>query len=214
MIKNILFVILVIMTFISCKIGGIKGNGDEISENREVDSFQMIDVSGNFDVLVEGGQSQDLAIYAESNLIEFIKTKVKNNILYIYSKENLRPTQKLLIQISVPKLLAINCSGANNVHAKDINSDKFEIDLSGAGTVEIDGMTNFLSVELSGAADLMAKDFITENIKIDVSGAANAEVYASESIDADISGAGNIELYGDAKNVNTDISGAGSLDRK
>ncbi|MBK7106768.1 MAG: DUF2807 domain-containing protein [Ignavibacteriae bacterium] len=214
MIKNIMFLIFVSITIISCKIGGIKGNGEEITEIREVDSFQKIDVSGNFDVLVEGGKDQNIEIFSESNLIDFIKTKVKNNTLHIYSKENLRPTKKMLISISIPELRAINCSGANNVQAKAVTSNNFEIDLSGAGSVEIEGATNYLNIDLSGAADLIAKDFISENIKIDVSGAANAKVYASNSIDADISGAGNIELYGDANDVRTDISGVGSLDRK
>ncbi|MBK8946556.1 MAG: DUF2807 domain-containing protein [Ignavibacteriae bacterium] len=214
MTKNLILIIIASVSFYACKIGGIKGNGEEISEIRNIDSFEMVDVSGNFDVEIESGKSQTLTIYAESNLVDLIKTKVKKNTLFIYSKENLRPTKKMLISITVPELSSINCSGANNVIAKEVNSERFEIDLSGAGYVEIEGSTNILNIDLSGAADLMAKDFMSENIKIDVSGAANAKVYASKSINADVSGAGNIELYGDANDITTDISGAGSLERK
>ena len=130
------------------------------------------------------------------------------------AKENLRPRDDLKIIISVPNLESIDCSGVNDVIAKGVNSDKFEIDLSGAASIKIAGSAKRLYIDVSGAADLLAKELITEDVRIDVSGAANAEIYASNSCDAEVSGAGYIELYGDAKDVNMNISGAGSLERK
>lgn len=214
MLKNILLCVIASFSLISCKIGGIKGNGIEITENRELKSFNKIDVSGNFDVTVVSDNSQDVEVISETNLIDLIKTNVKNNTLYIYSQENLRPTKEMIISIKLPKLVAINCSGANNVIAKDIYSQDFNIDLSGAGSVKIDGKSVNTNIDLSGAADLIAKDFISENVKVDISGAANAQVHAVNSLVADISGAGNVELYGEPNNVSTDISGVGSLERK
>ncbi|MCB0749345.1 MAG: DUF2807 domain-containing protein [Ignavibacteriae bacterium] len=213
--KTKLAIIFVSFLFlVSCKIGGIKGNGEEIVETRELNSFNKIDVSGNFDVEVVSGKTQNIEIFSETNLIGYIKTKVKGNTLYIYSKENLRPTIDSHIDISVPELVAIECSGANSIYATGIAADDFNIDLSGAGSINIEGKTKNLNIDVSGAADLSANNFISENLIIDVSGAANAEIYASNSAVADVSGAGNIELYGDAKNVKTDVSGAGSLVRK
>jgi hypothetical protein len=209
-----LFVLLFSTLLVSCKLTGIRGNGDQISEIREIDDFKRIDVSGNFDVEIQVGEPLKLEIVAESNLMKYIKTKVKNNTLYIMTKENLRPREDLKILVTVSKLEAIECSGVNDVIAQGINSDKFEIDLSGAASIKISGNTNRLYIDVSGAADLLAKDFITEDVRIDVSGAANAEVYASNSCDADVSGAGYIELYGNAQDVNMNISGAGSLERK
>lgn len=209
-----LFILLVSMTLVSCKLTGIKGNGDLISEIRTIDDFDNIDISGSFDVKIQVGESLKLEIIAESNLMKYIKTKVKNNTLYILTKENLRPRSDLNILISVPNLESIECSGVNDVIAQGINTDKFDIDLSGAASINISGKSNRLFIDVSGAADLLAKELITQDVRIDVSGAANAEVYASNSCDADVSGAGYIELYGDAKDVNMNISGAGSLERK
>ena len=211
---NFLFILLLSTLFVSCKLTGIKGNGDLISEIRSIEDFNKIDVSGSFEVEVQVGEPTKLEILAESNLMKYIKTKVKNNTLYIMTKENLRPRNDLKVIISVPKLVALECSGVNDVIAQGIDTDKFEIDLSGAASIKISGNANRLYIDVSGAADLLAKDLITEDIRIDVSGAANAEIYASNSCDAEVSGAGYIELYGDAKDVNMNISGAGSLDRK
>ena len=211
---KLLFILMVSIFLVSCKLTGIKGNGDMVSETRNIEEFSKIDVSGNFDVEINVGEPISFKIIAESNLLKFIKTKVKKNTLYIMTKENLRPREDLRILISVPSLDGIECSGVNDIVAQGINSERFEIDLSGAASIHISGNTGYLSIEVSGAADLMAREFITENVRIDVSGAANAEVFATRSCDAEVSGAGYIELYGDAKDVNMDISGAGSLERK
>lgn len=198
----------------SCKLSGIKGDGNLTKEEREIENFTKIDVSGIFDVEVYVGEDPTLELSADQNLIRYIKTKVKRGTLYIYSKENISPREDLEVIITVPKLEQIECSGMNNIVATGIDVDNFEIDLSGAGSVEIEGRSQKLKVDISGAADLSAKNFIAEDVLIDVSGAANAEIYAEESVNADVSGAGNIELYGDAQNVKSDISGVGSLKRK
>lgn len=212
--RSLFFLILASLTLISCRITGVKGNGDLISEIREFDEFENIDVSGNFEVIIEVGEEQNVEIVAESNLLKYIKTKVKKETLFINSRKNLRPRKDLKIIVKVEDLYSIECAGVNEICAKGIDSDEFYIDLSGAGSINISGTTAMLRIDVSGAADLMAKNLITENISIDVSGAANAEVYASNSCIAEVSGAGFIELYGDATDVNMDISGAGSIERR
>lgn len=212
--SRLLIILLASLTLVSCKLTGIKGNGELVEEVREIDTFRKIDVSGNYEVEINVGESTKLEIIAESNLLKYIKTKVKRNTLYISTKENLRPREDLKIIISCPDLEAIECSGVNDIIADGINTEEFNIDLSGAGSIDISGKADLFKIEVSGAADLMARHFHTSDVKIEVSGAANAEVYATNSCDAEVSGAGYIELYGDAKDVNMDISGAGSLERK
>lgn len=214
MYTKILQLAIIVLFLVSCNFHGVRGNGELISEIRDVENFQKVDVSGNYDVEIIINNNTKVEVFAESNLLKYIKTRVKNDVLYIYSKKNLRPREDLKILIETPNLYAIDCSGVNDIFAKGINSDQFNIDLSGAGSINISGRTQYLNIDVSGAADLMAKEFITENIKIDVSGAANAEVYASKSCNAEVSGAGYIELYGEAEDVKMDISGAGSLERK
>ncbi|MEE9431664.1 MAG: head GIN domain-containing protein [Melioribacteraceae bacterium] len=199
---------------VSCSFKGVKGNGNIVEDTRNVSEFSKIDVSGNYEVEINIGENTLVEIIAEENLLKLIKTKVKKHTLYISSRENLRPTEDLLIRISVENLSAIECSGVNDIIANNVDTEEFDIELSGAGSILINGKAERFFLEISGAADIEAKDFIVEDVVIEVSGAANAEVYASQSVDAEVSGAGFIELYGDAKRVRTDISGAGSLVRK
>ncbi|MCP5064496.1 MAG: DUF2807 domain-containing protein [Ignavibacteriae bacterium] len=208
--------LLVLVPFLvmSCSFRGVKGDGNLITENREVEDFSNIDVSGNFEVEINVGSQPSVEIIAEENLLRLIKTKVKRQTLFISSRENLRPTEDMIIKITMLELMSIDCSGVNDIIANDIDSEELEIDLSGAGSIFINGKAEKFLLEISGAADIEAKDFIVDDVIIEVSGAANAEVYAAKSVNAEVSGAGFIELYGDAKKVKTDISGAGSLVRK
>ncbi len=212
--KKTLYLLPIMFLLISCRGIGLKGNGDLINEVRKIDSFEKVDVSGNYEVEIIVGEKKGLEVIAESNLMKYVKTRVKRNTLYISSRKNLSPTKDLRIILSCPELNAIECSGVNDIFAKGVNSEEFYIKLSGAGSIDISGETELLKIDMSGAADLMARNFLTENIRIDVSGAANAEVYASKSCYANVSGAGYIELYGDADDVKMDVSGAGSLERK
>jgi len=198
----------------SCSFSGVRGDGNVINEGRDVGSFSKIDISGNYDVEIIAGKEPSVEVVAEGNLLKLIRTRVKKKTLYISSKKNLRPTDEMLIKISVEELNEIECSGVNDIVAENISAERFKIDLSGAGSIELYGKAAQLYIEISGAADIEAKDFIADDVVIEVSGAANAEVYAAKSVDAEVSGAGYIELYGDAKKVKTDISGAGSLVRK
>ncbi len=209
----LLSLLLTIPLLVSCSFNGIRGNGNVVNEEREISQFNKIDVSGIFDVDIKVGKSVSLVISAEDNLLKYIKTKVRNNTLIISSKENLHPRDDLVLKITTPKLNEIDCSGANDLNIDSVKTDKFLMDLSGAGSIEINGKAKKFFIDISGAADLDASEFFVEDVKIDISGAASADIYASKSLDAEVSGASSIKLYGNAEDVRTDISGIGSFSR-
>ncbi len=214
-ITKYIFLFFSLLLFVtSCKLSGIKGNGDLVNEMRRVEEFDEIDISGNFEVEIDVDSQRKVEIIAESNFMNYIKTKVRKRKLFIYSTKNLKPKEDLVIIITTPTLNSIECSGINDILAKNINSENFNIDLSGAASICISGRASKFNVDLSGAADLNAKDFIVQSVNIDVSGAASADIYSDSACRADISGAGNINLYGNAEVINYDISGVGSFNRK
>lgn len=213
---NYSFLIILLITFlsVSCKMNYISGNGDIVSEQREVDFFDKIDVSGNFDVDVLIAEKIKIDIEAEENLLKHIQTKVRDNTLYISSRRNLRPTEEMSIIIQVPLIKKISCSGLNNIKAYDLNNDGLIINLSGASNIKASGITKYLDIDVSGAANIDAKDLLAGFVKIDASGASNAEIFASKLVNIDVSGAGNVTLFGPADDVKFNVSGAGSFKRK
>lgn len=211
--KRIIFylTLIFVVMFIGCRERGVKGSGNVVTELREIDDFNQLEVSGAFNIEIEVGSNTSLSISAEDNLQKLIKTEVVNNRLIIENSRSISPKRKIKIVISTPSLQEIESSGISNIYADGIDEQTFSLDLSGAGFIELYGKVEQFNVELSGAGRMEAKELYARFVNIDASGASNAEVYVSERLLVDLSGVGTIEYYGDPEDVKEDISGLGNL---
>lgn len=194
--------------------GNVTGSGTMKLEKRDVPAFSAVNISGAFDVEIVVQKEQSLEIEGDDNLLPLIKTEVKNGVLSINNEKSFSTKKALRVRISVPDLDAISTSGASEFTVTNVKSDEFNIEASGAGSIEISGETKTLEVGMSGAVNLDAKDLKAQKVNITSSGAASADVYASEELRASVSGAGNVDYYGDPKTVSEDASGAGSISKK
>lgn len=228
-IKRIFLGIVVALTLNSC-INTIDGNGEVVNETRGVSSFDKIDISGGFEVLLNQGSEEKLELEIDKNLIDFIETKVKNNTLYISSKKPIGNAESLRIYITVVNVDEIEASGAIELKNKGTyKTDDLEIDISGAADVDLNlevenltmnmsgasettlsGNANNFDIEISGAGDLDAKKLKTRNTTVDISGAGSAIVYAKKTLKIEVSGAGSVQYKGNPK-IEKSISGAGSV---
>lgn len=212
--RTLIIFILGSVVLSSCTYWGIRGNGHVKTESRNVGEFTKIDASGAYTIKIKIGESPSIKIKAEENLLPLIRTKIKGNTLVIDNKKNLSPRKELLIEITTQELTSIDCSGANDIDVIGINTDKFEVELSGAGSINLEGNVDKFYGDLSGAGNINAKSLFANKVYISVSGAANAKVFAKEYLDASVSGVGSIDYYGDPQNTKTNVSGVGSITRK
>jgi hypothetical protein len=216
--KNILLLLIIGSTFfLGCRdwgLTGVRGNGKVVTENRNISDFTEIELGGAYNVEVKVGSSPSLVIYGEGNIVKYIRTRVEGDRLIIDTKKNISPRKEIKIKITVPSLNRLESSGACDIYAENISGDKFILDMSGAGSVEVNGKVDRLDVEISGAASLHAKNLRSKNAKVSLSGASSADVYASEFLDASVSGVGTINYYGTPKDVRSDVSGVGSISKK
>ena len=223
-------VVMVIIMMVSCNINCIKGKGNITKKARDVSSFNAIEVSGAYTIILCQDSITSLNIEADENLQKFITSKVENNKLIIDSKESLCPTKHINVYINFPTFKNIEVSGAINVQcvnkliisemkldlsgASELNlnieTQKLDIDCSGAGKLQLSGKAANAKLDCSGASEINAFDLISENFKITSSGAGKAKINVSKHLDVDISGAGTV-LYKGSPSVNQEISGAGSV---
>lgn len=230
-IKRIFLGIVVALTLNSC-MNTIDGNGNVVNEKRALSSFNKIDISGGFEVLLNQGNKEKLELEIDENLVELIETKVKGNTLYISSKEPIGDAESLKIYITVVDVEDINASGAIELKNKGTyQSENLEIDVSGAADIDLDlevenltmdmsgasettlsGSANNFDIEISGAGELDAKKMKTRNTSIDISGAGSAIVFAKKTLKVEVSGAGSVQYKGNPK-IEKSISGAGSVNQ-
>lgn len=206
---------------------------DPNAEIRQAKEFHGISVSSAFDVYINQGNEEAVAVSAgEVKHRERIKVEVKAGILYIgYDSDGKSwssGNKKLKAYISFKKIdmlkvsgacdvyiagtlkadiLSIDQSGASDVKGKlDVN--KLTVDLSGASDMTVTGTANQLSVEASGASDFKGYDLVTDVCNAKASGASDVKITVNKELSAQASGASDVKYKGNG--VIRDLKSSGS----
>jgi hypothetical protein len=215
----------------SYAFNGIKGNGNVVKQERQISSFNSLEVGGAFRVFLSQGDKVALTVEADENLLGVIKTNVIGNTLKISTTEDINNSEALNIYLTITDLkemeisgackltcenkiklndLDMECSGASDVELK-LAANNLELDFSGASQVDMFGSANEVNLDLSGASDLDAIELEAEKYTADISGASNAKINVKSELSVDVSGAASLKYKGEPKLIQTDVSGAGSL---
>ena len=212
----------------------IYGNGNIVSEERNIGDFDGLKVSSGIDVIIKQGENVSLLLEADENLHEVIKTEVIDNTLKIHTTKNIRRAKTTKVYLIYRDLNSIRVSSAGDVQGENtLRCDYLSIDLSSAGDLKLDleveevdcdisssgdarlsGKTDLLKVNLSSAGDLYAYELVSKICRVSCSSAGDARVNASEELDLRCSSAGSIYYKGDAELVKASTSSAGSIVKK
>jgi hypothetical protein len=192
-----------------------KGDGNRISQTRDLDTFTRILVKGGIELDLKAGDEQSVTIATDGNRIELVETYVKDGTLVIDLSERKRKrfwnNVEIDVDISVENFDGIEILGAVDGDLSGINSDRFEIDIKGAADLKLSGACISLVVDLKGAGDVDADNLKCDNVDVDLKGAGAASVFASQSVDALVAGVGTIDVYGNPKDVNKRTGGIGTI---
>ena len=212
----------------------VKLSGVTKVSTKEVSAFDKVDVSGAIDVIVNIGNKSEVVIEADSAIMPYVVTEVKDRELRIYNKDIIGfynfKNNKILVTITTPSILELESSGACDVTINDLKTDMFKVSLSGAcdliGSFEcnvldfessgssdskLKGKVKNCNIELSGACDIKALDLEVDSLKIEGSGSSNVEITVQNSLDVELSGASELRYKGEPKYIKTDMSGVSQL---
>ncbi len=212
----------------------VKLSGVTKVSTKEVSAFDKVDVSGAIDVIVNIGNKSEVVIEADSAIMPYVVTEVKDRELRIYNKDIIGfynfKNNKILVTITTPSILELESSGACDVTINDLKTDMFKLSLSGAcdliGSFECNvldfessgssdsklrGKVKNCNIELSGACDIKALDLEVDSLKIEGSGSSNVEITVQNSLDVELSGASELRYKGEPKYIKTDMSGVSNL---
>jgi hypothetical protein len=225
---------LVTLLMILASISGIfaqdKGSDDVIRQDRELGSFDAINVGCAINLFLSQGEVQKVTVETNENLQNKLKTKVNNGEL-ILSCDNVRNATKMNVYVTAVNINKLDANGAAVVKGETlIKSDNFNLIASGAAKVTLNldaksfyneasgasketlGLTaETASTEVSGASSVKMTGTAIEH-KTEVSGAGNLKAieFVTDNTDAEVSGAGNASVMA-RKQLKVDLSGAGTL---
>lgn len=173
----------------------VRGNGNIISETRILDeTFDEVELEDNFVVYVVYDSVSEIEIETDENLIQYIKTEVKNGKLSIRTVlgRNINPSQDVIVYVRSPFISDLTLSGSGSMYADSLKSNNSEITLSGSGNIQVKVIANFVDVNIEGSGNI------------------NLETYTN-SINATISGSGDMFLEGNANQSEFEIDGSGCI---
>jgi len=191
----------------------IKGNGEIITETREVGPFTELRITGARSTIVYGDRDGPILITGDSNILEHTASYVENGTLVITSASNssVRPTQRVEIEVPVSSLDYIRVSGSNRITLKNIDRDSFAIRGSGSTRIEADGYADDLQIRMSGSSRIDAPALIAENVTIRTSGSSRAEINVTGKLESRSSGSSRILFHGHPEEITNQSSGSSIL---
>ncbi|AFK03990.1 hypothetical protein Emtol_2856 [Emticicia oligotrophica DSM 17448] len=197
----------------SCETYIIEGNGIVQTEYRRMAYFNRIELYFPAEVILRQGPTKDIEITAESNLINYVRSRVSGNSLVLEDNGRLRSSNNVKIFIQVPDINAVYVSGSGRVISDNkIFTNNMKLRLSGSGLIDMAlDVKNDLVTELSGSG-LIYMEGDTYNGIYDVSGSGKIESFEMYADNSDIllSGSGRCETTA-LKNLDVKISGSGSV---
>lgn len=211
---------------------GVKGSGVVKTEKRAIAGFSRVDVGGPVTLEWQPNKEPSLEVTLEDNLLPLLATEIEGDTLKIYFKESVNATKDILVKASSPSLDGFQGGGATQATLKEVQSDQFNLGLSGASRCTISGKAKALTIECAGASDLKADGLDTVSATVEISGASTAEVRAkqlrsvelagaakatiarvdTDAIKIELSGASRCTLTGRADKLTADVAGASNLD--
>jgi Putative auto-transporter adhesin, head GIN domain len=218
---------------IACKTKRMKGNGNIVTENRTVSNARKIKLSDNFDVTLVPGNTTQIAIVADENLIPYIETTYEDNFLVIKENKhtNLVASENISIQITTPTLEAVSITGTGNVVGKGkfsgadqlklsiagsgditlaVNTPKIIASIAGSGNITVTGETKDNEIHISGSGDYHSDGLKAENGEVHIAGNGDVTIFADQKLDIHIAGQGDVSYKGSPK-ISKKIAGNGEI---
>lgn len=223
--------ILTALVVILLTLGLLVGCGPVRTQTYNFTDFTRVEVGYAFRVEVVHSNSYSISITASEDLFNFIQVSKEGETLKIGLTQYISGTKKA--EITMPDLRAINLSGATKGTIKGFSSsDDFNLDLSGASslngdiaagdgnfrvsgasTLQLEGSARDIVVNASGASRVKLAAFLVNNADVTFGGASSGTVNLDGRLDANLSGASKLLYIGEPTMGTINTSGASTLSK-
>ncbi|MCD6354032.1 MAG: DUF2807 domain-containing protein [Prolixibacteraceae bacterium] len=239
MFKRILFfstLFLIIVAGTSCIFMGpsIRGNGNVVSENRAVKSFNKITVSRGMNVYISQGDETSVVVKADENLLKAIETINEGGALKVTVNQRISRYSSLRVYLTTPEIteikafagstifsettlksdeLKLSSSSGSNVKVT-VHADELNATTSAGSNLMIEGKTNTFTGKASSGSNLKAGKLNAHDASVRSSSGANIWVTVKNNFEGHASSGGNIFYLGQPKSVDVHSSSGGNVIKK
>jgi hypothetical protein len=177
--------------------GVVEGNGNLETRQENVRGFTEIDIGSGIGLEVVQGDASAVSIKAESNVLPRIQVEKQGTLLRIYTEPGLTlRTRGMLAKVIMPRLEKLTAHGGSQVSlAFDIPKSRFSgsvsggarirgtlaadqvrLEVSGGGSVTLEGMCSALGLSGSGGSVFHLSAFHSSEAAVELSGASRESI--------------------------------------
>jgi len=227
---------IVLITSLGFSTSAFSGNSDK-TEIRNVRDFQAVKVSTGIDLYLEMGDSEEVKVVADDDIIDDLITEVENGTLRIYMKKsnwnnwNWGHSKARKVYVTVKELNEIDASSGSDVESEntlkgeslkvkassgsdvdlDIIYKNFSLNTSSGSDAKIKGKTKNFEADASSGSDINAKDLESVICNVRVSSGSDASVNVSSELYAKASSGADVYYYGNPQVKDIDESSGGDV---
>ncbi len=194
--------------------------GEVTTEERSLSEFSKIDVSSVANLYLHKADEYRVFITTHINLLDDLKTNVRNGELKVDLKNNHGKIKTLNIDVYAPTYERIRMdgvgeiaafetistprfdlihNGVGNTRIEDLQADLINIHVNGVGDIEMGGNVEDLKADLDGDGNLRLFDLEARNAEFVINGVADIETYVTDNLKVELNGTGDLYYIGDPK---------------
>ncbi len=208
-----------------------QGSGNVIIEERAADSFNMIEVRGNFNVYLTQSDNYEIRVEADDNLMDYILTDIKKDQLKIRLNKAVGKHSKMNVYIAFSDLNRLDGSvgahfiadqpikGENFIHnlhsgaesTLNLHLQQLEVNLKGGVSTRLSGHVADMFAKVTSGSRMDSKELHVVNCDVKGTSGAEISVFVTESLTAKATSGSVIYHYGDPKHTEWNTSFGGSI---
>ncbi|TWO32567.1 DUF2807 domain-containing protein [Seonamhaeicola sediminis] len=225
------------LSLVSCNFDinfstGIKGNGNVITEERDLsESFSTIKAEEGLNVYLTQGNEESITVEADENLHDIIVTEIEDGVLKIHTKQNIGKASAKKVHVSFKNISGIISTSGSDVYSTntvaaseltlkttsgsdmklDVNTLYLNCKSTSGSDLKLSGKTKTLEAEANSGSDIKAGNLVAESSIVKASSGADITVNTSKELTAKASSGGDIRYYGDPETVIKSDNASGSV---
>jgi hypothetical protein len=196
------------------------GTGDPVTENRQVGTFQRLEVEGSLDLDVRLFNRPDpgVRVTAGSKAIDRIRTEVHGDTLRITTRSKglvigPNPIGDVSVSLGVPALAGVEVSGSSSVSLSGLSAKALELRVNGDGDIEALGRVDRLDIEIDGSGDTNLSRLSSKSAQVRIDGSGTTDLRVSDSLELVLEGSGDV-IYRGRPRVSSRIDGSGDVTQR
>lgn len=196
-IAQILTVVLFSLSMYSCYHFPfcISGSGPIVTQEFDLEQFDEIASETVIDIEVAQGNTQQVIVEGNENMMNFIELKAINNKLYVDLREGSYNHFDLKVYVTIPTLKEVELESTGSVYLNEFaNLESLSLYSRSTGNINSDGV-----LEIENKLNIRSSS--TGNISLNVN---------CDEVEVESTSTGNVTLSGNCNTQYVDLSGTGN----